>query len=115
MHRILVGLLTIGVSVPVLAASTFDGTYAGKWTVTKSQGDYCGQGGDVTRTVTDAVFVTGWRDRDLRIHVGADGSINQSVINGGNLLEVKGHISGDAMAYDVTGPLCAGHYELRRR
>ncbi len=119
-------LLAIGVTLaaaaafPVHAAGPYDGTYVGTSTNTGAGDAGCGQGGHVSRVVTDGSFTQRWSTAELRATVGADGTIDGSgsvgVGNrGGALVTIKGKITGNVMSYDVVSQRCTVHVQATKR
>lgn len=98
------------------AAGPFDGTYAGTTTNTQAGGGAgCGDGGPGSRTVVDSVMTTKYASQDVRIKIGADGTIDDSASVGSALLTIKGKITGNTMSYTFVSQRCAFRFDGTKR
>lgn len=109
-------LLAAAAIPTVQAAGPFDGTYAGTTTNTQAGGGAgCGSAGPVSRTVVDSVMTTQYASRDVRIKIGADGTIDDSASIGSALLTIKGKVTGNTKSYTFVSQRCAFEFKGTKR
>jgi hypothetical protein len=123
-HRLLAsaicGIVWLTVAGPAPGAEhKFDGVYTGKRFLTKGSGSDCPAKEDVSVTIHGETLTftsSALKNYTVAFFPRSDGSfVETHVDQGGDTVEIRGHIIGDAIEADVNNPPCEHHWNLKRK
>jgi hypothetical protein len=114
MACIIIAGLTLG------ASNSYDGTYAGKRSLTDGNTPFCAGQENVTVTITGSTLKftnSEWRDMPMRFNPRPNGAFGGSFEDpGGHVVDVSGEATGTAIDADVLnyGNGCGHHWHLEK-
>ena len=105
--------------IPALGAEhAFDGIYSGKRVLSKGSGPDCPTEDNVSVNIHgEALSFTNSALRNFGVgfHPQQDGSFHLTYTDdGGDIVNILGHINGDVIEADVTNPPCEYHWHLKK-
>jgi hypothetical protein len=114
------GIIWLIVAGPASGAEhRFDGVYAGKRSLTKGSGSDCPTKEDVSVTIHGETLTftnSALKNYTIAFYPRPDGSfVETHVDEGGDTVEIRGHIIEDVIEADVYNPPCEHHWRLKKK
>jgi hypothetical protein len=120
-HRLAaaLGLCFAVAGSPALSAQhEFDGVYSGKRLLTKGSGQDCPAEDNVSVNIHGEVLSftnSALRNFGIGFYPRQDGSFHLTYTDdGGDIVNILGHINGDVIEADVSNPPCEYHWDLKK-
>jgi hypothetical protein len=104
---------------PVLGAEhKFDGAYTGKRSLVKGSGPLCPAEEDVSVTIHGQTLTftnSALKKFTIGFYLNQDGSFSQIYVDeGGDTVNIHGHVIEGVLDADVTNPPCEHHWHLKK-
>jgi len=112
--------LCLGVAAVALAAgNSFDGEYVGNRVLTKGPTPQCPAEETVSVTIHDGVLTftnSALHNYAMAFDLEPDGTFTETHVDvGGDVVDIRGRISGGVLEADVDNPPCEHHWRLKKK